>query len=86
MISCGLSSYAEKLFSVMGGYRTVTNNSRNRGLYPMELLRLLAAHTIASSAPLLNMPLRQMMFKNGTEMTSLSIQLSLLLLLIRGYF
>lgn len=49
MISCGLSFYAEKLFLVMAGCRTVMNSS-NRGLCSMELLWLPAAQTIASSA------------------------------------
>lgn len=85
MISCGLSFYAEKLFSPMCGCRAVMSNSSNRGLCSVELLWLPAAHTIASSAlTLINMPQRQTMFKNGAEMTSLSIQLSLLLLLVRG--
>lgn len=90
MISCGLSFYAEKLFSVMGRCRIVMNSSSNRGLCSssrglwsssgdLEHTLLLPQHS-----PLINMPLRQTMFKNWTEMTSLSIQLSLLLLLVRG--
>lgn len=84
IISCGLSFYAEKLFSEMGGFRAVMNNSSNRGLCSVELLWLPAAHTIASSALTPNKHDPETMFKNGAEITPLSIQLSLLLLLARG--
>lgn len=52
MIPSGLRFFfAEKLFAVMGGCRTIIKNISNRGLcYTMELLWQPAAHTIASSA------------------------------------